>query len=166
MFWSRYWWPAARQGAQVSTTPANPPQGAQVSTTPVNPPSPAAKTSATPVKPKASPATPIKRWERPPASFREGMGDTIVTLYVGPERVKFVAHKELLCEKSLYFEKMFKGDFIEATTESAELPETDVESFDHLLNWVYTGKLRAYYDDCTRKPPTSSWAWIELWMNT
>jgi hypothetical protein len=86
------------------------------------------------------------------------MGDAMVALYVGLERVKFVAHKALLCEKSPYFEKMFKGDFKEAITESAEFPETDVVSFDVLLNWMYHGTLRDYHDlPVEGKKPCSNW---------
>jgi len=41
------------------------------------------------------------------------MGTEMVDLYIGPEKRHFRAHKKLLCSKVPYFEKMFKGQFLE-----------------------------------------------------
>ncbi|KAN0095037.1 hypothetical protein V8E51_015748 [Hyaloscypha variabilis] len=74
-------------------------------------------------------------------SFREMIGLELVDLYVGPERAHYRIHKEALCDKVPYFEKMFKGGFKEATSQSADFPEDCSESFDLLLGWVYSDNL-------------------------
>jgi hypothetical protein len=73
------------------------------------------------------------------------MGTEMVNIYVGdPEKDEekhFIVHKELLCNKVPYFEKMFKGGFAEAKTNTAKFPEDDPEAFDVLLDWLYGGSL-------------------------
>jgi BTB/POZ domain len=83
--------------------------------------------------------------------LNRGMGNSMVTLYVGPRKTKFAAHKELLCRKIPYFEKMFKGPFKEAIEDSAHFPENTVESFDLLLTWLYNGELKPYLSSSTDK---------------
>ncbi|TVY93103.1 hypothetical protein LAWI1_G001596 [Lachnellula willkommii] len=75
-------------------------------------------------------------------NFRKSMGSEMVNLYVGPRKEHFHVHKELLCNKIPYFEKMFKGGFQEAVTNSASFPEDAPDSFDILVTWVYHRKLR------------------------
>jgi hypothetical protein len=70
------------------------------------------------------------------------MGTEMVNLYVGPQKERFHVHKQVLCKKVPYFEKMFKGEFKEATEEQAIFPEDDAESFDLLLGWVYHNSIR------------------------
>jgi hypothetical protein len=71
------------------------------------------------------------------------MGENMemVDLYIGPNKVHFCVHKELLCDKIPYFDKMFRGHF-EATMNSATFPEDTPESFDLLVEWVYSGSIR------------------------
>ncbi|TVY93102.1 hypothetical protein LAWI1_G001595 [Lachnellula willkommii] len=75
--------------------------------------------------------------------FNKRMGTEMVNIYVGEgdDKEHFHVHKELLCNKIPYFEKMFKGGFQEATTNEARFPEDNPESFDLLLGWVYEGSL-------------------------
>ncbi|CZT03257.1 uncharacterized protein RCO7_09270 [Rhynchosporium graminicola] len=47
------------------------------------------------------------------------MGSEVVELFVGSETIKFIADKDLPCAKVPYFEKMYRGGFSEATTNSA-----------------------------------------------
>jgi hypothetical protein len=70
------------------------------------------------------------------------MGTEMVNLYVGPQKDQFHVHKEILCKKIPYFEKMFKGGFKEATEDQATFPEDLAESFDLLLGWVYHNSIR------------------------
>ncbi|KAL2064592.1 hypothetical protein VTL71DRAFT_3729 [Oculimacula yallundae] len=80
-------------------------------------------------------------------TFQQAMGSEVVELIVGPEKKKFIVHKDLLCSKVPYFEKMFKGGYSEATNNSAAFPEDNVECFDLLLGWIYNGRLRALTAD-------------------
>ncbi|TVY42478.1 hypothetical protein LSUB1_G003278 [Lachnellula subtilissima] len=65
------------------------------------------------------------------------MGAEMVNIYVGkgPKEQHFTVHKELLCNKIPYFEKMFKGGSQGATIINvARFPEDNIiNSFDVLL---------------------------------
>lgn len=59
---------------------------------------------------------------------------------VGPEgeEILFRVHKQIICGKIPYFDKMFNGGFQEAKERVAKLPEDDPASFDVLIEWVYS----------------------------
>jgi hypothetical protein len=71
-----------------------------------------------------------------------GANMEMVDLYIGPDKVHFSVHKELLCNKIPYFDKMFKGQFEEGAINSATFPEDAPDSFDLLVEWVYSGSIR------------------------
>lgn len=56
-------------------------------------------------------------------------------------------HKNVLCHKVPYFEKMFGGGFREAADMSATLPEDDANAFTTLLEWVYRGGFYVFSPD-------------------
>ncbi|KAF7918332.1 hypothetical protein BELL_0018g00090 [Botrytis elliptica] len=68
----------------------------------------------------------------------------MVDLIVGPEEALFRVHKSFLCNKIQYFDRMFNGGFKEAKENSAKFPEGLPESFDILIEWVYSGHVRFY----------------------
>ncbi|KAF7886918.1 uncharacterized protein EAF02_003565 [Botrytis sinoallii] len=68
----------------------------------------------------------------------------IVDLIVGPKEALFLVHKSFLRNKIQYFDKMFNGGFKEAKENSAKFPEDLPESFDILIEWVYSGHVRFY----------------------
>ncbi|KAI4246859.1 MAG: hypothetical protein L6R42_009785 [Xanthoria sp. 1 TBL-2021] len=70
-------------------------------------------------------------------SFRN---DTMVSLEVGPERVPFQVHKNLLCDCSPFFEAAFNGHFKEKCG-SMELKEDDVDAFEYFMQWLYRRKI-------------------------
>lgn len=70
------------------------------------------------------------------------MGADTVDIYVGSEEHHFRVHKDILCKKVPYFDKMFNSGFSEAASSSATFPEDYADSFDVLLGWVYYGQLR------------------------
>ena len=82
----------------------------------------------------------------------------MVTLYVGKKEVQFTVHKDILCNKIPYFEKMFKGGFQEAADNAAKFPEDDPQSFDVLLGWVYEGDLRSLNTKGQEDEPLLSWS--------
>lgn len=63
----------------------------------------------------------------------------IVDVYVGPNRTKFVIHKQLLTSKSEYFNKALNGKFREAAENQITLEEDPPEAFDLLVVWLYRG---------------------------
>lgn len=70
------------------------------------------------------------------------MGSEMVTIRVGPEKKLFSVHKDLLCRTIPSFKDMFKASRKGLSNGSANFPDDHVESFDLLIDWVYTGSLR------------------------
>ncbi|KAI9681751.1 MAG: hypothetical protein M1829_000496 [Trizodia sp. TS-e1964] len=62
-----------------------------------------------------------------------------VTILVGPERCKFLVHKDVLVRKSPYFKAAFDGAFKEADSGTLSLPEDDVETFRRFISYIYSG---------------------------
>ena len=65
----------------------------------------------------------------------------MVNIYVGTERKKFHLHRDLLCERSEFFQASFDGHFKEAEAQELSLPEDSVESFELLVGWLYGASL-------------------------
>ncbi|KAE8443675.1 hypothetical protein EG329_001447 [Mollisiaceae sp. DMI_Dod_QoI] len=65
--------------------------------------------------------------------FRNEMGSEMVDIYVGPEEEPFRVHKQKLCRRIPYFDKMFNGQFKEASENVGRLPEDDPAAFDVLM---------------------------------
>lgn len=61
-----------------------------------------------------------------------------VTLRVGKENVFFQVHLPVLCDASPAFNAAFRGEFLEASSRSIDLPEDDPEAFERLVQWLYT----------------------------
>jgi hypothetical protein len=58
-------------------------------------------------------------------------------VYVGPERVEWNLHENLLCNASQFIRSALKGRFKEALDKSIELPEDDTAAFDLFVRWLY-----------------------------
>lgn len=61
---------------------------------------------------------------------------------MGPEKVLFRVHKDALCRKSPVLNAIFNGKSTEAETNSANLPDIKVDSFDVILGWIFQGTVR------------------------
>ncbi|TGO18014.1 hypothetical protein BTUL_0013g00910 [Botrytis tulipae] len=85
----------------------------------------------------------------------------MVDLIVGPEEALFRVHKSFLCNKIPYFDRMFNGGFIEAKENSAKFPEDGPESFDILIEWVYSGYIRFYEVGINDSP--ESWDFLRFY---
>ncbi|TVY51232.1 hypothetical protein LCER1_G006740 [Lachnellula cervina] len=99
--------------------------------------------------------------------FKKRMGTQMVNIYVGKGDAEehFTVHKELLCNKIPYFEKMFKGGFQEATTNEARFPEDTPASFDMMLDWVYERSLPpVVYSKGEGFASSASWDCTELYV--
>ncbi|KAJ4378225.1 hypothetical protein N0V86_005925 [Didymella sp. IMI 355093] len=77
--------------------------------------------------------------------FRTAVRGGVVTVEVGPERVKHFIHKALLEEKSEYFKKALNGPWKEAEDKVVFLDDVDCRSFAVFVDWLYTGEIPA---DC------------------
>lgn len=65
----------------------------------------------------------------------------MVDVYIGPERKKFHLHEDLLCDRSAFFEKAFKGSFKEGTAKTMHLPDKHVALFELFVRWLYGATL-------------------------
>ena len=81
----------------------------------------------------------------------------MIGILVGPEQKAFRVHKNLLCTKVPYFQKILNGGFKEATEQVAKLPYDDPAAFGLFLEWLYVGRLPPI-------PPFSvdKWKWSHL----
>ncbi|KAL9033026.1 MAG: hypothetical protein Q9180_006168 [Flavoplaca navasiana] len=63
----------------------------------------------------------------------------MVTLFVGPDRLSFHVHRNLLCENSPFFAAAFNGSFKESSG-SMELIEDNADAFERFVQWLYRRK--------------------------
>lgn len=63
----------------------------------------------------------------------------MVAIEVGTDdKVKrFLIHKQLLCDRMEYFNKMFNGQFKEGIEQKGSFPEDDIEAWGLMVEWVY-----------------------------
>jgi hypothetical protein len=69
------------------------------------------------------------------------MGSQSVIIYVGPERKRYLIHKELLTKQSEFFNRALNGKFKEAEENSIYLEEESTAAFDLLVGWLYQGRI-------------------------
>ena len=69
------------------------------------------------------------------------MNDDMVDIYVGTSRRKFRLHRDLLCERSEFFEAALEGHSKEAEAQELTLPEDSVENSERLVCWLYGAPL-------------------------
>lgn len=65
----------------------------------------------------------------------------MVGVYVGPNQKFFYLHQELLCDRSQYFVKAFKGSFKESEDKTLYLLEDNVGAFELFVRWLYGATL-------------------------
>ena len=66
----------------------------------------------------------------------------MVTVFVGAKRKSYHLHRDLLCDRSPYFEAAFLGRFKEASTKELHLTNDSVSAFELLVNWLYGSSLK------------------------
>ncbi|KAK3644359.1 hypothetical protein LTR56_005452 [Elasticomyces elasticus] len=93
------------------------------------------------------------------ASFlASGDLENIVTIAVGIPPLVFSVHESLICRRSTFFGRAFRGGFAESGTKTLQLPDEAVGVVATFLDWLYTGRLnepselaqkayRGYVDD-------------------
>lgn len=72
-------------------------------------------------------------------TFAEDLGTEVIDIFVGPERKRYVVHKQPLTSKSEYFRTVFNGNFKEAQENSIHLKEEDPAAVALMIGWVYRG---------------------------
>jgi hypothetical protein len=76
----------------------------------------------------------------------------MVDIFVSPRKTRSYVHKQILCARVPYFQKMFCGSFFESKQNPATLPKEDPVVFDLFLEWVY-GKGRLEPLDISKVTP-------------
>ncbi|KAI4134008.1 MAG: hypothetical protein LQ347_001873, partial [Umbilicaria vellea] len=68
---------------------------------------------------------------------------TIVHVTVGPSRIVFPVHRELLCTASPFFTAALNPShgFLESATSIVHLPEARAPIFEYFVQWLYTRSL-------------------------
>ena len=69
------------------------------------------------------------------------MGNESVIIYVGPERKRYLIHKDLLTTQSEFFDRALNGNFKEAEQNLIYLEEESPAAFDLLVGWLYEGRI-------------------------
>jgi hypothetical protein len=69
------------------------------------------------------------------------MGNESVIICVGPERKRYLIHKDLLTKQSEFFNKVLNGNFKEAEENLIYLEEESPAAFDLLVGWLYEGRI-------------------------
>ena len=64
-----------------------------------------------------------------------------VDIYVGAEKKHYSLPKNLLCSSSSYFDRCFNGGFTEGQTQKLTLEEDNVDHWEILLEFMYSGKV-------------------------
>jgi BTB/POZ domain len=65
----------------------------------------------------------------------------IITLIVCPSKVKRTYHKAFLVFFSEYYDVLCYGAFAEASQETLQLPDEDVENLNIFTSWIYTSQI-------------------------
>lgn len=87
----------------------------------------------------------------------------MVTIWVGPERKRFLLHEELICARSKFFHSAFKSDFEESARKEMSMPEDDPITFGHLVDWLYLRRVSCAYADEDETDPESFGIDHPLW---
>ncbi len=73
-------------------------------------------------------------------SRREGSPE-LLTLVVGPQKIKKLCFKAIVCFYSKFFEAVLCGGFSESGSDTIELPDEDIELINNFVHWTETGNL-------------------------
>lgn len=71
---------------------------------------------------------------------------SIVTLYVGQERIEFHAYEDTLCQLPFFQLSLREGHYREASEKALEMPEDDPSKVSALIEFMYTGNYTYTYD--------------------
>lgn len=72
----------------------------------------------------------------------------IITLYIGPAKVKFHVYEDTLCGIP-FFHAALRGNFKEATEQAITMPEDTLCAVSALIEFLYTGNYTSTYDPAT-----------------
>ena len=67
----------------------------------------------------------------------------MVYILVGPDKERYIIHRDLICNVAPYFRAVFEGQFAESSTQTLELSceHENRRMFEAFLQWAYSGKV-------------------------
>lgn len=68
-------------------------------------------------------------------------GASFVTLLVGPDKIVYNVHQDILCDASKVLKAAFSGDFKESSDRSISLEDEEPDVVEHMIRWLYSGKI-------------------------
>jgi BTB/POZ domain len=66
-----------------------------------------------------------------------------VEVTLGPDSVKFLIHRDVLCEQSPFFSAALNSGFQEGITQKVHLPTIEARHFEHAVLWFYAQRLES-----------------------
>ncbi len=69
------------------------------------------------------------------------LGSDVVNVYVGKTQTHQRLHQDLVCDHSAFFKAAFHGGFRESQIGGLYLPADNEDTFDVLVEWLYTKRL-------------------------
>lgn len=101
----------------------------------------------------------------------------MVTFLIGPNKERFLIHKETACRQSEVLRAAFNGPFIEGRTGTYILEDTRTQAFRMFMEFLYAGKLTLHYhnidpkddlefskEEHITKCATQDCYFVELWL--
>ncbi|KAM0717913.1 hypothetical protein Q7P37_006245 [Cladosporium fusiforme] len=85
-----------------------------------------------------------------------------VKILVGEKEKPFVAHRDIICDKSKFFRAACSKNWRESQERVVRLPEVDEETFHSYLDWIYRNKI--VYMGSEREPATKDFHYIRLYL--
>lgn len=70
-----------------------------------------------------------------------------MVLYVGSENMRFDIHQHQLFEVSTFFKAAFTSQYEESSEKSMDLLEDDVDTFELIVQWLYTKECHIWNND-------------------
>jgi hypothetical protein len=75
-------------------------------------------------------------------------------ILVGPEKTRYLVHKDVVAGQSPFFSAALNGAFAEGQSQRIELPECEAKTFDHVMLWFYQNRLEPIEHFFKDKKPT------------
>ena len=75
--------------------------------------------------------------------FGQILGNEIVEMYAGQDKILYRVHKAVLCNSIEYFRKMFTNGFKKNREQTVNFPELECPVFDLFLEWIYRGSIQS-----------------------
>ena len=88
----------------------------------------------------------------------------MVTIFVGPEKAKYLVHKPLLVKHCLFFDKCLNCGMKESLTNEVHLPDKNPKIFDGFVKWISTQYVEKLEEEWTPDDAIDLWLLADEWL--